>query len=321
MKCMAKSIYLRLLLAIITAGMAFPDQGYAQGKKLRIVFSVPNMAFPWAAFTVRVAREQAKKLDIEILEEDGQSNSPKQSSDLRNVVNQGVDGILLAPIDVNALVPAVNEVIAANIPIVTVDRYVSGTDKPVPQFGVDNVAGGAKLAKYVVDHFPNGAKIVFLTGEPGSSPAIDRAKGVRDTIKAAGDKYTVVADQTANFARAQGLTVTQNILTSLGTPPDAIIASNDDMALGALEALNQVGIPKGKVMVLGFDAIPEALAKVRDGDLAATVEQLPGEQVGNAMRAMVDYLRNKTPLEGKKLDPILITKDNLNEAERYGEVK
>ena len=301
--------------------MAFPDQGYAQAKKLRIVFSVPNMAFPWAAFTVRVAREQAKKLDIEVLEEDGQSNSPKQSSDLRNVVNQGVDGILLAPTDVNALVPAVNEVIAANIPIVTVDRYVTGTDKPVPQFGVDNVAGGAKLAKYVIDHFPNGAKIVFLTGEPGSSPAIDRAKGVRDTIKAAGDKYTIVADQTANFARAQGLTVTQNILTSLKAPPDAIIASNDDMALGALEAVNQVGMPKGKVMVLGFDAIPEALAKVRDGDLAATVEQLPGEQVGNAMHAMVDYLRNKTPLEGKKLDPILITKDNLNEAERYGEVK
>jgi len=103
-------------------------------------------------------------------------------------------------IDVNALVPAVNEVIGANIPILTVDRYVSGTNKPVPQFGVDDVAGGAKLARYVIDHFPNGAKIVFLTGEPGSSPAIDRAKGVRDTFKAAGDKYKIVADQTANFA-------------------------------------------------------------------------------------------------------------------------
>jgi DNA-binding LacI/PurR family transcriptional regulator len=124
-------------------------------------------------------------------------------------VNEGVDGIL-APLDVNALVPAVNEVIAANVPIVTVDRYVSGTNKPVPQFGVDTVAGGAKLARYVIDHFPNAAKIVFLTGEPGSSPAIDRAKGVRDTFEAAGDKYKIVADQTANFARAQGFTVTSD---------------------------------------------------------------------------------------------------------------
>jgi inositol transport system substrate-binding protein len=139
-----------------------------------------------------------------------------------------------------------------------------------------------ELAKYVIDHFPDGAKIVFLTGEPGSSPAIDRAKGVRDTLKAAGDKYKIVADQTGYFSRAKGLTVTQNILTSLPTPPDAIIASNDDMALGALEALNQNGVPKGKVMVLGFDAIPEALEKVRDGDLAATVEQLPSTLAVNS---------------------------------------
>jgi inositol transport system substrate-binding protein len=318
---MIKSIYLRLLFVAITIGVSAPHSGYAQGRKLRIVFSVPNMAFPWAAFSTRVAREQGEKLDVDVLEQDGRSNSPKQSSDLRTAVTEGVDGILLAPLDVNALVPAVNEVIAANVPIVTVDRYVSGTNKPVPQFGVDNVAGGAKLARYVIDHFPNGAKIVFLTGEPGSSPAIDRAKGVRDTFAAAGDKYKIVADQTANFARAQGFTVTQNILTSLGTPPDAIIASNDDMALGALEALNQAGIPKGKVMVLGFDSIPDALVKVRDGEMAATIEQLPAEQVGNAMTAMVAYLRDKKQIEGNKLDPILITKDNLNQAERYNEVK
>ena len=73
---------------------------------------------------------------------------------MRTAVTEGVDGILLAPLDVNALVPAVNEVIEANIPIVTVDRYVSDTNKPVPQFGVDDVAGGAKLARYVIDHFP-----------------------------------------------------------------------------------------------------------------------------------------------------------------------
>ena len=312
---------LRLLLVPIVLGFASTHPGYAADKKLRIVFSVPNMAFPWAAFTVRVANDLAKKLDIDVLPQDGQSNSSTQSSDLRNDVNQGLDGILLAPTDVNALVPAVNDVIAANIPIVTVDRYVSGTDKPVQQFGVDNVAGGAKLAKYVIDHFPDGAKIVFLYGEPGSSPAIDRATGVHDTFKAAGDKYKIVADQPANFSRAKGLTVTQNILTSLGTPPDAIVSANDDMALGALEALNLVGIPKGKVMVLGFDALPEALAKVRDGELAATVEQLPAEQVRNAMTAMVDYLRDKKPIEGKKLDPILITKENLDQAERYNEVK
>jgi inositol transport system substrate-binding protein len=190
----------------------------------------------------------------------------------------------------------------------------------VPHFGADNVTGGAEQAKYVVAHFPDGAKIVLLTGEPGSSPAIDRAAGVHETFKTAGDKYRIVAEQTANVARAQGFTVTQNILTALGNPPDAIIASNDDMALGVVGALAQSGIPKGKVMVVGFDALPDALAKIRDGDLAATVEQLPAEQVETSMKAF-DYIRDKTPLESKKLRPVLITKDNLNQAERFNELK
>jgi inositol transport system substrate-binding protein len=301
--------------------LLLPHPGHAETKKLKVVFSPPNMAFPWAAFTAKVAQEEGKKLNVDVLLQDAQGSSATQSSNLRNAINQGVDGIVLAPTDVHALVPAVNDVISAHIPIVTIDRYVTGTTQPVPHFGADNVAGGVEQAKYVVDHFPDGAKIILLTGEPGSSPAIDRATGVHETLKAAGDKYRIVAEQTANFARAQGFTVTQNILTALGTPPDAIIASNDDMALGAVGALAQSGIPKGKVMVVGFDALPDALAKIRDGDLAATVEQLPAEQVETSMKAVVDYVRDKTPLESKTLKPILITKDNLNQAERINEVR
>jgi inositol transport system substrate-binding protein len=93
------------------------------------------------------------------------------------------------------------------------------------------------------------------------------------------------------------------------------------MALGAVKALAQAGIPKGKVMVVGFDALPDALAAVRDGDLAATVEQQPAEQVETFMTALIDFIREKEPLESKKLTPILITKDNLNQWERYNEVK
>lgn len=301
--------------------LLLPHPGHADTKKLKIVFSPPNLAFPWAAFTAKVAQEEAKKLNVDVLLQDAQGSSATQSSNLRNAINQGVDGIVLAPTDVHALVPAVNDVISAHIPIVTIDRYVTGTTQPVAHFGADNVAGGVEQAKYVIDQFPNGAKIILLTGEPGSSPAIDRAAGVHETLKAAGDKYRIVAEQTANFARAQGFTVTQNILTALGTPPEAIIASNDDMALGAIGALAQSGIPKGKVLVVGFDALPDALAKIRDGDLAATVEQLPAEQVETSMKAIVDYIRDKTPLESKKLKPILITKDNLNQAERFNEVR
>jgi inositol transport system substrate-binding protein len=93
------------------------------------------------------------------------------------------------------------------------------------------------------------------------------------------------------------------------------------MALGAVKALAQAGIPKGKVMVVGFDALPDALAAVRDGEMAATVEQLPAEQVETSMNALVNFIRDKKQLESKKLTPILIAKDNLNQGERYNEVK
>lgn len=310
----------QFLLAIaLSLSLSYP--GHAETQKLKVVFTVPNMALPWAAFSAKVAQETGKKLNAEVLLQDGQGSSSIQSSDLRNAINQGVDGIVLAPTDVKALVPAVNEVIDAKIPIVTIDRYVTGTKNPVAHIGADNVAGGVAQAKYVVDHFPAGAKIILLSGEPGSSPAIDRAAGVHQTLKAAGDKYKIVADQTANFARAQGFTVTQNILTALGTPPDAIIASNDDMALGAIKALAQAGIAKDKVMVVGFDALPDALVAVRDGEIAATVEQLPAEQVETSMTALIDFIRNKKALESKNITPVLITKENLTQAERYNEVK
>src|SRR5260370_3891123 len=103
MKHMIKSTHLRLLLVALTIGVALPHSVTAQAKKLKIVFSVPNMAFPWAAFTVRVARDLATKLDIDVLPQDGQSNSPKQSSDFRMAANQAVDLYTPAPPEVPPL--------------------------------------------------------------------------------------------------------------------------------------------------------------------------------------------------------------------------
>jgi inositol transport system substrate-binding protein len=293
----------------------------AEAKTERLALNVPNMAFPFFAFMRNQANDEAKKLKVDLFLQDGQGSSPKQSSDLRNTVTQGVDGIVLVPNDVHALVPAVDEALQANIPLVTVDRRVVGTSKPVSHVGADNVAGGRAQGEWVMNKFPNGAKIIFLRGEPGASPAIDRAKGFYDAIKPAGDKYKVLADQTANFHRDQGMTVTQNLLTSQGTPPDVIVSSNDDMALGAVSALQQSGVPKGKVAVIGYDALPEALQAIRNGDMAATVEQSPGKQVRTALDELVGYIRDKTPMQSVSIPPFVVDSSNLNKAERIDEAK
>ena len=316
---MNKKFLLRVcLMACCGLDFAIPN---AEAKAEKLALNVPNMAFPFFAFMRNQANDEAKTLNVDLALQDGQGSSPKQSSDLRNAVTQGVDGIVLVPNDVNALVPAVNEALQANIPLLTVDRRVAGTLKPVAHVGADNVAGGQAQGKWVIEKFPNGAKILFRRGEPGSSPAIDRSKGFYDVIKAAGDKYKVLADQTANFHRDQGMTVTQNLLTSLGAPPDVIVSSNDDMALGAVSALQQAGVAKGKVAVIGYDALPEALREIRNGGMSATVEQSPGKQVRTALDELADYLRTKKPMQSVSIAPFVVDTANLDKAERIDEAK
>ena len=169
----------------------------------------------------------------------------------------------------------------------------------------------------------------FLTEHASSSFAANRVaarrstgqKGTLETLKAAGDKYKVLADQTANFKRDQGMTVTQNLLTSIGTPPDVIICSNDDMALGAEEALSQAGIPKGKVMVIGFDALPEALAKIRRAIRLPPSNRVRVNRFEPPSKIIVDHLRKKSPLHDESIKPFLVDKSNLDQAERIAEAK
>jgi len=131
-----------------------------------------------------------------------------------------------------------------------------------------------------------------------------------------------VFEDTAGFDRAKGLAMTESALASMQGPPDVIVAANDDMALGAMEALKARDLT-GKVALIGFDALPEALAAIKAGTLTATIEQMPGGQSRGAVDTLVAFLR-----DGKKPDnqvtlltPIAITKDNLDQAERLGEVK
>ena len=184
--------------------------------------------------------------------------------------------------------------------------------------GADNVLGGEAQGKLIMELFPDGATIVNLQGQPGASPAIDRNKGAHNVLDAHADKYKFVAEQTANFQRNEGVTVTESMLAGLASPPDVILCANDDMALGALQVVKEQGLP---TKIIGFDALPEALASIRDGGLTATIEQWPGGQSAKALETMVAYLRDGTkPEPVMLLTPIAITKDNIDKAERLSEL-
>jgi inositol transport system substrate-binding protein len=301
------------------ASLASVSSAFAAGETIAVNFV--SLTIPFYQFMRQEVLDEAKKLDVKLLIQDAQNSTPKQGSDLENALNQGVDGIIVAPTDIKATAPAINVVLKEKIPIVAVDRHVEGTSSPVPSVRADNVAGGRLQGQWVLKNMPNGARVAVIAGQSGSSTSIDRVQGIHEALKEDGEKYKIVAEQPGDWDRAKSLTVAQNILTSLtGNPPDVMLVVNDDMALGALEAIRGMGL-SGKVKLVSYDAYPEALKAVKVGEMIGTVDQGPSKQVRTALQSIVNNIRNKTELKTTLITPTLITKDNLEQAERYNEIK
>ena len=304
----------------IAFGVLLP--AHAEDKPLTIMESVPGLTFPFFVHMMNQMKAEAEKLGgIKVIESDGQVSSPKQTADIEAAITQGVDGIVISPNEVDAMAPALQEAVDAHIPVVTIDRRVDKVPGILAHVGADNVKGGEAQGELVKKLFPAGVTVMNLQGQSGASPAIDRNKGLHNVLDKAADKYKIVFEQTAGFDRAKGLSVTESALAGMSTPPGVIVAANDDMILGAIEALKARNL--GKVVTIGFDALPEALAQIRDGTLTATIEQMPGGQSHLAVDTLVRFLREGKQPEQKVilLTPIAITKDNLKAAERMGEVK
>ena len=290
---------------------------------LTVMVSTPGFSFPFFVHMVDQLHEEADSIgNITIIDADAQDDSVKQSSDVDTAIMQGVDAIIISPKDVTALAPAIQEAVDAGIPVVTIDRYVEGVDGILAHVGAENVLGGEAQGQWIVENYPDGATVINLQGTPGAGPAIARNEGLHNVLDAVSEQYPIVAEQTANFRRDEGLSVTSSLLASLPEAPDVIVAANDDMALGAIQAVAEAGLT-GQVAVLGFDALPEALAAVNDGTLAGTVEQFPGGQSRTAMRVAALFGRGcaEPPEQIIFLTPVLITQENFPLAERLGEVE
>ena len=314
---------LRRALLIATAMSAIAAVAPAQAQKpLVISTSLPSLSFPFFVHMQTQLRAEAQKLGgVSLIETDGQNSSPKQTSDMEAAVTKGVNAIVISPLDVAALAPAVQAVVEAGIPVVTIDRRVNGVEGVLAHVGADNVRGGQAQGEAILAAFPQGATVMHLQGQPGAGPAIDRNKGLHMVLDAHKDIFKMVFEQPANFARDQALTMVESGLAGMAKAPDVIVCANDDMALGAMEAAKARNMTA--IKIYGFDALPEALSRVEDGSLAGTVEQFPGEQSRIAMDIAVAFARDGKQPANKLtlLTPIVITKANLDKAERLSEMK
>ena len=306
----------------VAGGLALSmNVGAMAADKVEILTSVPGLTFPFFVHMINAMKAAVEAQGGVPIESDGQVSSPKQTADIEAAIARGVKGIIISPNEVDAMAPAIQQAVEAGIPVVTVDRRVASVEGILAHVGADNVKGGEAQGNLIVAKFPKGATIINLQGQSGASPAIDRNKGLHNVLDPLGAKYKIVFEQTAGFDRSKGLSVTEAALAGMKDPPNVIVAANDDMALGAMEAVKARGLTG--IAIIGFDALPEALAQVRDGGLTATIEQFPGKQSATGVQILMDFIKNGTKPANKLilLTPVAITKDNLQLGERLSEVK
>ena len=213
------------------------------------------------------AEEAAEKNGVKLAVADAGDDSAKQQSDIEDLISRNVSVLIVNPVDSDAVAPAVQNAISQGIKVISVDRVVNGVDVDC-QIASDNVAGAKMATEYLVELIGEGAKVAELQGVPGASATIDRGAGFHEAADAA---LNVVASQSANFDRAEGMTVMENVLQS-DSAILGVFAHNDEMALGALQAIAATG---KDIKVVGFDATDDAVREVEAGRMAATVAQKP----------------------------------------------
>lgn len=251
----------------------------------KIGFSISTLNNPFFVTLSDGAKANAEKQGAEISIVDAQDDASKQASDVEDLIQQGVDLILINPVDSSAVGSAVESANVAGIPVITVDRSAE-SGEVVSHIASDNVAGGVLAGEYILELIGEGAKVAMLEGVAGSSAARDRGEGFLTAVEG---KVDIVSSLTANFDRGEGLTVMENMLQA-NPEIQGVFAQNDEMALGALEAIEASG---KDIKVIGFDATDDALAKVEEGKLAATVAQKP-EEIGKvAIETAAAYLNGE----------------------------
>src|SRR5438094_3159486 len=279
-----------LFLVLMAAG-AWPAEA-ADKKKIVVGFSQIGAESGWRTANTESIKSEAARRGIELKFADAQQKQENQIKALRSFIAQGVDVIAFSPVVVTGWEPVLREIKKAGIPVVLSDRAVDVTDDSlyVTFIGSDFVEEGRRAAVWLAKAADGKAVIAELVGTPGSAPAIDRKKGFEEVL-AKNPGMKIVKSQSGDFTRAKGKEVMESFLKS----PDAkqitaLFAHNDDMALGAIQAMEEAGIRPGKdVLIVSIDGVRGAFEAMAAGKLNCTVECNPliGPQLFDAVEAVL----------------------------------
>ena len=279
-----------------------PAEGFVLG------LSLSTLNNPFFVTLRDGAQAAADAAGAELIVVDAQDDSAKEATNIEDLIQRGVSALLINPTDAAAIVPSVQKANEAGIPVFTVDR-AADAGVIISHIASDNVAGGTVAGKYLCEELQGAGKVVELEGIAGTSAARDRGLGFNNYMSQDCPGVEIVARQTANFNRAEGLTVFENILQAQ-PEIDGTFAHNDEMILGAIEAAEAAG--RAEVIIfVGFDAVDDALQAIRDEKLAATIQQQPAEMGRLGVEVAIRFLTGEQVEVYIPVDLALVTADNV----------
>nr|WP_244537766.1 MULTISPECIES: galactofuranose ABC transporter, galactofuranose-binding protein YtfQ [unclassified Mesorhizobium] len=271
--------------------------GSANAAGLTVGFSQIGSESGWRAAETSVTKQQAEKRGIDLKFADAQQKQENQIKAIRGFIAQGVDAILVAPVVATGWETVLGEAKDADIPVILLDRGIDGSpDLYMTMVASDQVLEGKVAGEWLVkDAAGKDCNVVELQGTTGSSPAINRKKGFEEAI-AGTSNIKITRSQTGDFTRAKGKEVMEGFLKAEngGKNICALYAHNDDMAVGAIQAIKEAGLKPGTdIKVVSIDAVPDIFKAMADGEANATVELTPN-MAGPAFDALEAFKKDGT---------------------------
>jgi len=296
-----------LWVAVLLCGCGAREPRGAAGDQPVIGVSLLNLANEFIVGLESALQAQAEEQGVRLIVLDAQRSADRQVQQVEQFIAQRVDAIILNPCEVEASSPAVEKAAAAGIPLVNVNSETRAV--PAAFVGSRDEESARLAMAYIADRLQGQGGVLMMHGYMGQAAQIKRDAGAREVL-AQHPGLTLLAAQTAEWDRAKAVSLMENWLQSYGDRVNAVFAQNDEMAMGALLAIERAG-KKDRIIVVGVDAIADALQAVRDGRLDATVFQDGASQGGGALAAALKLARGE-PVEQETFIPFqLVTQDNV----------
>jgi inositol transport system substrate-binding protein len=280
----------------------------AENNQVVIGVSLLNLSSEFIVMLDRAMEAKAKEAGVRLIVNDAQRSAERQVEQVESFVAQRVDAVILNPCEVDASSPAVDRALAAGIPVVNVNSETRSA--PTAFVGSHDEEAARIAMEYIAKRLGGKGNVLMMHGFMGQAAQIKRDQGAREVLRRhAGMK--LLAEQTAEWDRAKAMTLMENWIQSYGDRINAVFAQNDEMAMGALMALEQAN-RKNRVVVVGVDSIADALQAVKDGRLDATVFQDAKGQANAAVDTALRIVR-KQPFEKQNFIPFqLVTRENVD---------